>query len=38
MQSRAKIHHVAVLIGKFVKSVFPNVVLRFSFILIDKFG
>ena len=38
MQSRAKMHHVAVLIGKFVKSKYWKVLLRFSSTLINKFG
>ena len=38
MQSRAKIHHVAVLTGIFVELKSPNVFLRFSSILVTKFG
>ena len=38
MQSRAKMHHVAVLIGNFVTSEFPNVFCTCSSTLVDKFG
>ena len=36
MQSRAKIQHVAVLTGNCLKFNFPNVVLRFSSVLVTK--
>ena len=38
MRSRAEKHHVAVLTGKIVKFKCPNDFLRFSSILVTKFG
>ena len=38
MQSRANIHHDAVLIGKLVKSNVPKVFVKFSSNLVTKFG